>query len=314
MNLLLTFLIACGGGDTTTQSTETPQATEVAGETEETEETETTTQEDDMSTTDQAWPIVGDGIPEIDESGATTTESGLTIIPMGSGGGAQPSQGDLVAVHYHGWLADGGKLFDSSGSRGEPITFPVGTGMVIPGWDEGVASMNVGDKARLRIPAAIAYGERAMGEDIPANSDLVFDVWLTGSFAAPSDGIPEIDETNSRTTESGLTIITTQAGTGDVVGTKVASVHYAGWLRSEGTLFDSSIPRGRPIQFPVGRGQVIPGWDEGVGQMKVGEMARLIIPWNLAYGEAGRGPIPAQADLVFDVWVVGAMEMPAGRH
>ena len=310
--MLPLFLVACGGAEAPTEAQDennTPTHEEAAVEEAASEATDA--EEAPVAPIDSAWPAATNGIPEMDESNSVTTESGLQIITFTEGDGPQPNRGDLVSVHYHGWLASNGNTFDSSGKRGEPISFPVGVGMVIPGWDEGIAAMKVGTKARLRIPSNIAYGERAMGTDIPANSDLVFDVWLTGTFAAPTDGIPEIDESGARTTESGLKIITISEGTGDIVGDKVASVHYAGWLTADGKLFDTSVSRGRPFQFPVGAGRVIPGWDEGVAQMKVGERARLVIPWNLAYGESGRGAIPARADLTFDVWVTGAMAMPS---
>jgi len=80
------------------------------------------------------------------------------------------------------------------------------------------------------------------------------------------------------------------------------SVHYTGWLASDGTKFDSSVDRGQPIEFPQGFKRVITGWDEGFEGMRVGGKRRLFIPYQLAYGEKGRPPvIPAKADLIFDV-------------
>jgi len=275
--------------------------------------TEKQTQEPEVSTAEKSdWPVVADGIPEFDESNATTTASGLTIVTMEEGTGAAVIEGDLVAVHYHGWLTADGTLFDSSGKRGEPIAFPLGTGRVIPGWDEGVASLKIGGKARLRIPYNLAYGENGSGP-IPAKADLVFDVWLVGSFSAAQDGIPEIDESKAVTSPTGLVKIPMTEGNGQVVGSSTASVHYHGWLASDGSLFDSSGKRGKPISFPVGVGMVIPGWDEGISEMKVGEKARFRIPAALGYGERSPGEaIPANSDLVFDVWVMGAKSTPMG--
>jgi peptidylprolyl isomerase len=104
------------------------------------------------------------------------------------------------------------------------------------------------------------------------------------------------------TTETGLEYIVICTGSGEPPQTgQQVSVHYTGWL-TDGTKFDSSVDRGQPITIPIGVGAVIPGWDEGVGSMQVGEQRRLIIPFNLAYGEAGRPPvIPPRATLIFDV-------------
>ena len=83
----------------------------------------------------------------------------------------------FVSVHYTGYLEDG-SIFDSSIDRGEPIAFPVGTGRVIAGWDEGIMLLNVGGKARLIIPSQLAYGEKGAGNIIPPNATLIFDVEL----------------------------------------------------------------------------------------------------------------------------------------
>jgi peptidylprolyl isomerase len=83
----------------------------------------------------------------------------------------------MATVHYTGWLEDG-TMFDSSLMRGQPFSFPVGAGQVIPGWDEGVASMKVGGKRQLKIPADLAYGEQGAGGVIPPNAILIFEVEL----------------------------------------------------------------------------------------------------------------------------------------
>jgi len=93
------------------------------------------------------------------------------------GTGKAPKPGDTVTVHYTGWLTDGAK-FDSSVDRGEPFAFVLGTGQVIQGWDEGVASMRVGDKARLTVPPEQAYGEQGYPGAIPPNATLIFEVEL----------------------------------------------------------------------------------------------------------------------------------------
>ncbi|TAH51055.1 MAG: FKBP-type peptidyl-prolyl cis-trans isomerase [Chloroflexota bacterium] len=120
-----------------------------------------------------------------------------------------------------------------------------------------------------------------------------------GAMPELSPNIPKVNGA-VQTTPSGLQYIIVQPGTGaEAKAGSTVSVDYTGYL-TDGTKFDSSIG-GKPIVFPLGAGAVIPGWDEGLQGMKVGEKRRLIIPPQLAYGAPGRGPIPPNATLVFDV-------------
>ncbi len=111
-----------------------------------------------------------------------TTTSGLKYeILQKSQDSQMPQKGDLVMVHYTGWLENKGQpgtKFDSSLDRGQPLVFKIGMGQVIKGWDEGVMAMKVGEKRRLIIPSKLAYGDRGAGNVIPPNSTLIFDVEL----------------------------------------------------------------------------------------------------------------------------------------
>ena len=99
-------------------------------------------------------------------------------LEVGTGAEAQASQ--MVTVHYTGWLTDGQK-FDSSKDRNDPFVFPLGQGMVIKGWDQGVVGMKVGGKRKLTIPPELGYGARGAGGVIPPNATLVFEVELLGT-------------------------------------------------------------------------------------------------------------------------------------
>ena len=113
----------------------------------------------------------------------TTTATGLQFEDTVVGTGASPQRGQTCVMHYTGWLwvdsAKGAK-FDSSVDRGRPFTFPIGQGRVIKGWDEGVATMKIGGKRTLLIPAELGYGARGAGGAIPPNATLLFEVELLG--------------------------------------------------------------------------------------------------------------------------------------
>lgn len=110
-----------------------------------------------------------------------TTPTGLQYLDVVVGEGAEATAGQYVSVHYTGWLYDNGEQgakFDSSRDRNDPFEFPLGGGMVIKGWDEGVQGMKVGGQRTLIIPAELGYGARGAGGVIPPNATLKFDVEL----------------------------------------------------------------------------------------------------------------------------------------
>lgn len=100
--------------------------------------------------------------------------SQLQIKDLKTGDGAEAKSGDQVSVQYVGVLYDGGKEFDSSWDRGQPFQFQLGSGQVIPGWDQGVAGMKVGGRRELTIPPDLAYGPQGQPPTIPKNATLVF--------------------------------------------------------------------------------------------------------------------------------------------
>lgn len=229
-----------------------------------------------------------------------TTASGLQYVITEKGKGKSAENGMKVKVHYTGKLMND-SIFDSSVQRNQPFMFTLGQGQVIKGWDEGIALLKEGDKATLIIPPAIGYGDRQMGP-IPANSTLKFDVELLEVI----DPFFNVKGKDTASTPSGLKYIVVSEGKGiKAEPQKKVSVHYTGFTMDEKgnkKVFDSSVDRGQPIEFLLGAGQVIKGWDEGIGMMKVGDKRRLIIPYSIGYGERGMPPvIPPKATLNFDV-------------
>jgi peptidylprolyl isomerase len=234
----------------------------------------------------------------------TTTDSGLQYVIEAKGAGVTPEVGDVVQIHYEGKLADGG-VFDSSYEREEPIAFSLGRGLVIPGWDEGIGLLSVGSKAKLIVPPELAYGESGAAGVIPPNATLYFEVELVDILPGSPEAPNQVADKDFSTTDSGLKYFELETGSGETPEPgQLVAVHYTGWLE-DGTKFDSSLDWGQPFIFPVGEQMVIPGWDEGVATMKVGEKRQLVIPPELAYGEEGiGGVIPPNATLIFEVELI----------
>jgi FKBP-type peptidyl-prolyl cis-trans isomerase len=247
-------------------------------------------------------PVVGAGVSaadpnQADQSQSKTmkkTESGLQYADEKEGDGETPKSGQTCIVHYTGWLWENnakGKEFDSSKKRNAPFGFHVDKGQVIKGLDEGVATMKVGGKRELLIPAALGHGDRGRGGVIPPNATLLYEVELLGVM---------------KKTESGLEYRDIKVGDGPSPKPgQVCEMHYTGWLwenNVKGKKFDSSVDRGRPLPFAIGKRKVIAGWDEGVSTMKVGGKRELLIPPDLGYGDGGYPPvIPPNATLLFEV-------------
>ncbi|NXD57463.1 FKB10 isomerase, partial [Corvus moneduloides] len=198
---------------------------------------------------------------------------------------------DFVRYHYNGTLLDG-TPFDSSYSKGSTYDTYVGTGWLIKGMDQGLLGMCAGEKRSIIIPPFLAYGEKGYGTVIPPQASLVFSVLLV-DFHNPKDGVflehLEVPESCKR-----------RAVTGDFV-----RYHYNGTLM-DGTLFDSSYSRNQTYNTYIGKGYIIPGMDQGLQGVCMGEQRRVVIPPHLAYGEngAGKHKIPGSAVLIFDVHVI----------
>ena len=133
--------------------------------------------DEESSPTSSASSTLAPATPPAVSGQPTTTASGLQYIDIKVGDGATPQTGQTVVVQYTGWLADGTK-FDSSLDRGQPLSFAIGTGKVIKGWDEGLATMKVGGQRRLIIPPELGYGANGYPGVIPANAQIIFDVEL----------------------------------------------------------------------------------------------------------------------------------------
>jgi peptidylprolyl isomerase len=231
---------------------------------------------------------------------ASKTASGLAYKVLQEGTGtAKPTSEDFVTVHYTGWSASDGKMFDSSYARSAPSTFPVNR--VIKGWGEGVQLMTTGEKRRLWIPAELAYA----GQAGRPQGMLVFDVELLDIVPSPTVPPPDVAEvpSDAQRTASGLAYkVLRPSATGGAKPSKGSrvTVHYSGWT-TDGKLFDSSLMRGQTATFALT--DVIEGWTEGLQLMTPGEKTRFWIPERLAYKGRDNGP---KGMLVFDVELISA--------
>ncbi len=222
---------------------------------------------------------------------AQRTASGLASKVLVKGkGNKKPKPTDTVKVHYTGWTTDG-NMFDSSVTREDPAVFPIER--VIKGWGEGVQLMTVGEKRRLWVPEELAY----KGRQGKPQGTLVFDLELLEIVTPETPKDVKAPPKDAEKTASGLAskVLTKGTGTDHPGPTTTVKVHYSGWT-TDGKLFDSSVTRGDPAQFPLNG--VIAGWTEGVQLMVLGEKRRFWIPEELAY--KGQPGAPAGM-LVFDV-------------
>jgi FKBP-type peptidyl-prolyl cis-trans isomerase len=166
--------------------------------------------------------------------------------------------------------------------------------------------MVVGEKRRLWIPSALAYGDRPARNGAPAG-DLVFDVELLDFTAAPKPPpVPEDVKAappGAKKTASGLAyrVLSPGTGTAHPSASNTVVVNYSGWT-PDGKMFDSSVVRGQPARFRLEN--VIKGWTEGVQLMTKGEKARFWIPGDLAYGEKPSRPGAPAGMLVFDIELI----------
>ena len=228
---------------------------------------------------------------------AVKAASGLISRVLTPGTGTQtPGAADLVTVHYTGWVASDGRMFDSSIARGTPSTFPLEKALA--GWRECVRLMTVGEKRRCWVPESLAYKGQA-GK--PAGT-VVFDIELLESLTSPRIPPPDVKAPpeDAKKTSTGLAYKVLRPGTGarNPAAWSKVSVVYTGWT-TDGKMFDSSLLSGKPMSMDLSR--VIPGWTEGVAMMVEGERRRFWIPEDLAYkGESGS----PKGMLVFDIELV----------
>ncbi len=258
-----------------------------------------------------------------------TLEGGATMTHHIKTGNPTANPGDYVM--FHAYVRNGDSLIFSTRQQGDEqmIQIPLqeDPNRQSSPVEEALSKMGAGDSATVAInidtlaqkprgfenASEVLYdlavtnvmSEEAFNEKRKAERAGALDTLLQSLVEEYKPGTPiELKET-----ESGLEYLVLEEGAGaQPESGQQVKVHYRGVLL-DGTTFDSSLSRGEPIDFPIGQGQVIPGWDEGIGMLKEGAKAILVIPPDLGYGQRGAPPvIPPNADLVFYVELVGVGE------
>lgn len=232
---------------------------------------------------------------------------GLKYSDLTVGSGAEIVKGSAVEAEATVWLENGDLVF-SSYQADKGITFSQGMGRILPGWDIGSLGMKTGGVRLLKIPANLAFGEKGRGKIGPnATIHAQLEVKKVGEPRIPPNKAPKFQVEDMTANPSGLQILDLVKGSGGAPkkGQNV-SVEYTGWLE-DGTMFDSSYKGPQALQFSLGHGRVIKGWDEGIASMQIGGKRILRIPPNIAYGERGSPPvIPPNSTLIFQVELVDA--------
>lgn len=244
--------------------------------------------------------------------------SGLYIIPLEKGKGRCPVKGERVELDFAASLLNGqsvGSTFDSP----EKFSFVLGEGLVIQGWEEVVPKMHLGERVRAIIPFDLAYGEHQVGS-IPAYANLVYDIKLLGITPAAEVQAEKERSEQALKSDSEMALVR-YLDANKITEHTLSGLYYDKMLVTQGVQprkgqtarikFVASFLDGTPLgdsdqlgggyEFVVGRGQVLKGLDEGVSMMHVGEKARLVLPYTLAYGTKGYENIPPYTNLVFDV-------------
>ncbi len=254
----------------------------------------------------------------------TPEPSGVFIIPLEKGKGRCPVKGDQVEVDFATYLLDGqsvGSTLDSS----EKLKFVLGEGLVIPGWEEIVPKMHLGDRVKAIIPFDMAYGEHSVGS-IPSYANLIYDIKLLK--ITPAEELQKQVEATQRAmkadsekalldylrandikdhTESGLyytkSVITGGAQPQDG---QTARIRFVATLL-DGTPLGDSDKLGGYYDAEMGQGKVLIGLEEGLRMMHVGEQARFVLPYTLAYGDIAFDNIPAYSNIIYDVELLDVM-------
>lgn len=241
-------------------------------------------------------------IPEHPPSDAHLTSSGVAIawLTRGETSGPTPAPGDEVELQYQVWNEAGECVSESAEGRTETLSME----WLPPGWAEAMTSLHQGDRAQVWVPAHLGYPNDPDAPQGALRIQLVV-VGVHNISKATGDKVPLTEPPSyALRTASGLAFVVLQPGSGTEhpMPTSTVTAHYEGWT-TDGNKFDSSYDRGQATKLPLQH--VIPGWQEAVPLMLVGEKTRFWIPAELAYGDKPGRP---QGTLIFDIELISIDE------
>lgn len=239
-----------------------------------------------------------------------TTPGGIRYYFVQKNNGRVPQIGQKVTFHFQARMAHGFMLEDSR-SFEKPMGMKLGSGKMIPVFEEVLQLMKVGEKAVFLCPPEKAFGNRQVGP-VPPNSTMVFEMELLDAQDAVSPKPFDVTGKDTVKFPNGMQMIWVEKGadTTPITPMTTAVVHYSGYLTNM-KMFDSSIERDEPFNVTLGTGSVIPGWEEALGRMHKNDKVRVIIPPQLGYHTqeiknpvTGQIDIPANSTLIFDMEVL----------
>ncbi len=238
------------------------------------------------------------------------TPSGVIIQWHERGRGIVPEAGDYIALHYRGKLLSG-EIFDDSYSRREPFRYVVGEQRLIEGWEEAISFLAEGDSATVFIPSPLAYGHNGSGWTIPPDAILVFDMKiLETSNAAYQLGRDTLairkyirqHGRHAKVFENGVARIMEKEGKGPLLKAgDLVTLQFRARLLTGQVVEDH---RDKAMRFRLNSGHLPPGLEFALLGMRVGSEAEILLPSGLAYGPAGKGKIPSDAVLIYEIKIL----------
>lgn len=254
--------------------------------------------------------------------GVTPESCGVYVIPMEPGKGPCPKKGDKVELDFSASLLNG-QFVGSTYDRPDKFSFVLGEGYAIQAWEEIVPKMHLGERVKAIIPFELAYGEHAVGS-IPAYSNLIYEIKLL-KITPKEELQAEAEKALAALKEESKKAFDDYVATNGIVDHTPSGLYYTKSLVTDGaapeegkhvhikflatyldgTLLGSSDDLEGDFKVLFGSGTLLKGLEEGIGLMHVGEKARFVLPYTLAYGEQPFNNIPGCSNLVFDVELLG---------